>query len=330
MPHILFVHNHPARFVQIDLALLREGYAVREWCQRSRIVNVAALARALAQSDLVFGWFATWHTLMPVVLARALGRPSVLVVGGYDTANMPEIEYGNMRGGLRRFISRTTMRSASRLITNSSYTRDEAIRNAGVDSNRVSVIYHGLECRGHGGSEKKGNLAITIGNVDRWNLHRKGLEPFVQTARLLPDVSFAVIGAWQDRAIEDLRSIAPANVEFTGRVSDGELDDYIARARVYVQASRHEGFGMAVAEAMLGECVPVVTRAGALPEVVGNCGVYVDVPEPELVAKGVRRAFEDGDGLGSRARERVLREFPLERRRSALFSIIDETLDHHD
>ncbi len=105
---------------------------------------------------------------------------------------------------------------------------------------------------------------LTVGNVDRPNLQRKGLEPFVRAAALLPGRRFVVVGAWLDDAIEQLRAIAPPNVTFTGRLSDAQVQDQLRRAAVYVQASLHEGFGMSLAEAMAAGCVPVVTRAGPM------------------------------------------------------------------
>jgi hypothetical protein len=71
-----------------------------------------------------------------------------------------------------------------------------------------------------------------------------------------------------------LRQAASPNVEFLGFVSDEELFSLYARASVYVQASMHEGFGLSVAEAMSAGCIPVVTRAGSLPEVVGDVGGF--------------------------------------------------------
>lgn len=322
-PRILFVHNHPAKFVRIDLSLLSERYAVREWYQRTRVVNLPALARAVAHSDLVFGWFASWHTFFPVLLARGLHRPSVLVVGGYDTANLPEIGYGNQRGGVKRWISRTTMKSVTRLIANSRFTRDEAIRNAGVSPDRVATIYHGLDATKPIGDGLKQNGVVTVANVDRSNLQRKGLEALVRTAAELDGVPIVLIGAWRDNTIKYLCSIASPNVRFTGWVSDAELDDYLARAKVYVQASRHEGFGLAVAEAMLRECVPVVTRAGALPEVVGEAGIFIDSSEPKALAEGIRRALAAGSEWGRRARERIVHNFPLERRKEQMYQLID-------
>jgi len=112
----------------------------------------------------------------------------------------------------------------------------------------------------------------------------------------------------------------------TGGYTAGGLDRLYAGSAVYVQASRHEGFGMTVAEAMLAGCVPVVTSAGALPEVVGDIGVIVESPDPADVAAGVSEALAAPDEERARARQRVLDRFPLEVRRRGLLGLVDETL----
>lgn len=325
MKRILFVHNHLASFVRVDRDLLAERYEVQEWFQRGRRIHAAALAQAVARCDVVVGWFASWHTFAPVMLAKRYKRPTLLLVGGYDTANLPAIGYGNMRGGFKRRISRMTMQNATALVTNSHFTRAEVIREVGIAPERVQTVYHGFAAPPRTTTAKE-PLALTIGNVDRGNLTRKGLEPFVRAGAYL-DVPFVVVGAWRDDAIERLKRIAQSNVTFTGWVEAEELAGYLARARVYVQPSQHEGFGMAVAEAMLAECVPVVTRAGALPEVVGECGVYVESAEPRALAEGIRQGLQSDAALGKRARERVMSEFPLMRRRDGLYKAIEQVHD---
>ncbi len=154
----------------------------------------------------------------------------------------------------------------------------------------------------------------------------KGHQPFVEAARHLPDVRFVFVGKWHDDAIDHLRALAPENVEFTGWLSDEELQDMYRRAPVYVQASRHEGFGLAVAEAMLAGCVPVVTDVTAMPEVVDGAGVLIPSQEPETVARGVRRALALGPEAGRAARERILAEFPIESRRTHIQQVVREAL----
>lgn len=325
-PRILFVHNYPTQFVQTDSALLRERYIVREWYQRRRLVNIPALVDAIRQTDLVYGWFASWHAFVPLLLARASGRPAVLVVGGYDTANMPEIDYGHQRGGLKRQIALSSMQWATRLVTHSAFAKQEVIRNAKIDPDRITVIYLGLADDPLVGADQKQDLVATAANVDRANLTRKGLEAFTRAAGLMPTIHFVLIGGWRDNTVSHLRLLAAPNIAFTGWLSRQEMNEYFSLAKAYVQASRHETFGLAVAEAMLHNCVPVVTHAGALPEVVGDTGIYVESAEPATVADGIQRALLAGEALGQRARERVRCEFPIQRRRANLLDLVDQTL----
>jgi glycosyltransferase involved in cell wall biosynthesis len=327
VPGILFVYSRPSSFISIDLGVLRERYEVRERAEPRPLVNVFAVARDVWRSDLVFGWFAHWHSFWPITIAWLLRKPSVLVIGGFDTANMPEVGYGLQRGGLRRAISRWTMRRASRLITNSNYSREEIERNTGIPARRVTVVHHGMaDPFGRLPDEPRERMALTVGIVDRANLARKGLLAFVRAAALLPDVRFVVAGRWDGDAVEQLRREAGDNVELTGWIEQPDLERLYRRAAVYVQASAHEGFGMSVAEAMLAGDIPVVTRAGALPEVVGEYGIMVDEASAEAIAAGTERALTLGEEARARARQHVLGEFPLEMRRDGIQRVVAEAL----
>jgi len=320
---ILFVHNHPTQFVRLDLAELRKHHQVTECYLQSRWINPAAIWRQVSTHDLVFGWFASWHTLLPLEFARLLGKPSVLVVGGYDLADMPEIGYGHQRGGVKKWLTRRTMYAASCLITNSQYSRGEAASNGTVAKQTVHAIYHGVPDRfGALPDGARSRMALTVGNVNRSNLQRKGHAAFVRTAALMPGIDFVLVGDWQDSAVEQLRAIATPNVKLVGRVSDQELDDYYRRASVYVQASRHEGFGLSVAEAMLAGCVPVVTRAGALPEVTGESGIFVATPEPTVLAQAIEKALAYPGAGRAAIRQRILDRFPMEKRGRALEDLV--------
>jgi glycosyltransferase involved in cell wall biosynthesis len=325
---ILFVHNHPAQFVRLDLAELQKRYQVTECCLNSHWLNPVSIWKQVSAHDLVFGWFASWHTFLPLLFARLSGRPSVLVVGGYDVANMPQISYGHQRGGLKKIVSRWTMRLATRLVTTSDYSNSEAVGNAAIPQSLARTIYLGVPdpfCVLP--QEPRARMALTVGNVDRSTLRRKGHEAFVRTAALMPDVSFVLVGAWKDGAIEDLRSIATPNVTFTGRLSDGALLDYYQTAAVYVQASLHEGFGLSVAEAMLAGCVPVVSRAGSLPEVTGDSGIFVETPEPALLAEAIEKALGFPQEARTSIRQRILDQFPMEKRGQLLQQLIDRLMN---
>jgi glycosyltransferase involved in cell wall biosynthesis len=324
---ILYVHSRKASFVAIDREILAERYEIEDLYQPGRVPNPLAVVRGVLRADLVFGWFASWHTFWPITLAWLLRKPSVMIVGGFDTADMPDIGYGHQRGGLRRWASRWIMRRAGRLVTNSRYSLSEIERNTPIPPERVTVVHHGVpDPLGALPETAKERMALTVGAIDRTTLVQKGQRPFVEAAKRLPDVKFVFAGKWLDDAVEDLRAVAGENVELTGWLSDDDLRDAYRRAAVYVQASRHEGFGLAVAEAMLAGCVPVVMDVTAMPEVVGDAGVLISSQDAEAVAEGVGRALELGPDAHRRARERILAEFPMERRREGVLRIVEDAL----
>jgi glycosyltransferase involved in cell wall biosynthesis len=325
---ILYVHSRKASFVAIDREILAERYEVEDWYQPGRRPNPIGLIPAVLRADLVFGWFASWHTFFPITLAWLLRKPSVQIVGGFDTASMPDIGYGYQQGGLRRWASRWIMRRASRLVTNSHYSRSEIAANTPIRPGEVTVVHHGVPdpFGPLDAGRARERLALNVGAVDAGTLVQKGQLPFVEAARLLPDVRFVLAGKWLDDSIAQLRAVAGPNVELTGWVSDEDLRDLYARASVYVQASRHEGFGLAVAEAMLAGCVPVVMDVTAMPEVVGGAGVLISSQAPDAVADGIRQALELDDGAHAGARRRILDEFPIEIRREGILRVVGEAL----
>jgi glycosyltransferase involved in cell wall biosynthesis len=321
---VLFIHSGNESFVQLDRELLGRSFDVDDLFMRRKFpFDMVKLWKGVWHADVLYCWFASWNSFWAMLFARLVGKKSVLVIGGYDIADLPEANYGHQRGGIRKWFSRGAMRLADRLITNSRYSQQEAWRNAGIPVERIQVVYHGLpDPFGSMPQLPKERMALTVGKVDFSNLKRKGLMAFVQAAAYLPDVQFILAGSWADASIEHLRRIAAPNVTFTGWVPESELLDYYRKAAVYVQASLHEGFGMSVAEAMLAGCVPVVTRAGALPEVVGDCGVFCETESPQSVARSIKSIFSLPVTFDSAARAQIVSEFPLDDRKTRLEKII--------
>jgi len=312
---ILFVYNHPDPFILIDREILADKWDVVDWHHSGRFLNFYRLIHQIKKCDLVFGWFASWHTFFPLLVAKLIGKPTLLIIGGYDIAKIPSIGYGHQRGGIKKWISRWTMHLADHLITNSYFSQSEVESNIGIPKEKVSVIYHGVpDVIGNFPDECREPIILTVGNVERSNLLRKGHEAFVRAAKFLPEYTFVLVGAWRDDTIEYLKEIAPSNLHFPGWIEVDSLHEYYRKSSIYVQASMHEGFGMSVAEAMLAGCIPVVSRVGALPEVVGDCGIYSPSNDPSEIASSIKYSLQHSNGFREKARERILHEFPLARR----------------
>jgi glycosyltransferase involved in cell wall biosynthesis len=83
-------------------------------------------------------------------------------------------------------------------------------------------------------------------------------------------------------------------VHFTGSVPDEDLPLFYAASELYVLPSLHEGFGIPCLEAMACGTPVIVTRGGALAEIVGNAGWVVDDPMDHIgLAAAIERVLGD-------------------------------------
>lgn len=82
-------------------------------------------------------------------------------------------------------------------------------------------------------------------------------------------------------------------VRFLGRVSTQELFWLYNTARVLVQPSFYEGFGLTPLEAMACGTPVIVSNVSALPEVVGDAGLLVDPHNPEEITVAIWRLLSD-------------------------------------
>jgi glycosyltransferase involved in cell wall biosynthesis len=114
----------------------------------------------------------------------------------------------------------------------------------------------------------KQDLVITVGRM----APEKRMGLFLEMARRLPNVTFAIIGsisAEKSSYYDSLKAAAPSNVSFI--VSPlRKVRELLGKAKVYVHCARNEHFGITIVEAMAAGCVPVVNDSGGPREIVSD------------------------------------------------------------
>jgi glycosyltransferase involved in cell wall biosynthesis len=84
-----------------------------------------------------------------------------------------------------------------------------------------------------------------------------------------------------------------------GRIDEATLDALYRGAAALAVPSLSEGFGLPALEAMARGCPVVASKAGALPEVVGNAGVLVPPGDPDSLAAALDGILSDATAAAS-------------------------------
>lgn len=327
MVKICFFGNLSLVFAKRDYEILQKHFDIEvveppksklQWLKYPFIT-----AKKVKKCDITFSWFAGWHSAFAIHHSKKYGKKSIVIAGGFDVVHLPEIDYGAFNNFKEKLPSKYILKRADVVVSISKSNQYELLEK--IQPKKNVVIYNGVPIKNFPRSKtKKEPMAVTVGAVKWSNLKRKGIETFVKAARYLPEVPFVVIGKSVDDSINYISSIASSNVKFTGYVSNEKLLKYLQKAKVYVQPSFHEGFGVSVAEAMLCECIPVVTKRFALPEVVGDVGYYVPFGDVEKTALAIKNAMKTSINLGLKARKRINDKFSLKNRENMLIELIKE------
>lgn len=212
------------------------------------------------------------------------------------------------------------VRRLPQLLTVSTNSATDAVREFGVQPERLTVVPVGVETDVFvppTGPRVPGRIVATASA----DVPLKGLVPLLEAVAKLRterDVELVVVGRPREggRALQAVERLGLSGaVRFVSDVDEPALVDLFGSAQVAVVPSLYEGFSLPAVEAMACGTPLVATTAGALPEVVGPDGetaLLVPPGDPQAIAEAVGRLLDDpalAARIGTAGRSRVVEHF---------------------
>lgn len=209
-------------------------------------------------------------------------------------------------------------RALPALLTVSEASKAAAVRDFGVDPERVSVAPNGVDhdvFRPRPEIARDQNLIVAAASSD---IPMKGLTvliaAFSRLAQARPDARLEVVGRLRDGPVRDALNASGAadRVRFRAGLAREELAGLYASAAVVVAPSLFEGFGLPAAEAMACGAAVAASDGGGLPEVVGDAGVVTPAGDADALAAALEALLADPArraALGARAAIRARTRF---------------------
>jgi glycosyltransferase involved in cell wall biosynthesis len=210
-------------------------------------------------------------------------------------------------------------RQVRRILTVSESSFRDIVTDFGVDPSRIEVIPLGVDNEFVPPSVPRvpGRI-VAMASADA---PMKGISTLLEAfakLRTERDLELLLVtkpqpGGRTERLVEKLA--IGDSVRFVSGISQTELVAVMGSAELACVPSLYEGFSLPTAELMACETPLVVSRAGAIPEVVGPDGLCADLVEPGNVDElkdAIEKLLDDPDRrarMGKAGRERVLEKF---------------------
>lgn len=185
---------------------------------------------------------------------------------------------------LSDFLLRRLSNAADEIIVLNENSRDFVAARSKTPIRLIPNFVSGNELDEHITVRPSITNALYVGGV----CEEKGIYDYLDIARCFPDITFTAIGKIEEGVAE----AAPSNVVLTGPQNHDAVHTALMKADVFFFLSHyvHEGFSVALTEAMAAGLPCVVTDWAANKDMIGSeGGVVVNVGDTDAAAAGLER-----------------------------------------
>ena len=215
----------------------------------------------------------------------------------HDVSFTAHPEWFSWREGFRRrTLTWLGARRAARVITQSDFSKREITRHLGIDPSHVDVIYLGVSSL-HGAAARD-RLVLYVGSLFNRRHIPELIDGFSRLASRHPEVQLEIVGDNRTRPHVDVDALVAASgaasrIHARSYVPDEELATLYGRASAFAFLSDYEGFGLTPLEAMAAGIPIVVLDTEVAREIYGAAAVYLERPDPDLIAAALGRVLFD-------------------------------------
>jgi glycosyltransferase involved in cell wall biosynthesis len=189
------------------------------------------------------------------------------------------------------------LRHAAHIVVPSPHTAHILVADFGASSDNTSVALPGFDRPDVRSRPTDPPLIVSIGLLAA----RKGHDVLLEALAQITDIPWQaeVIGKPHDTAIvaaldrQKQRLNLGNRVTFMGELETEGMHDRLNAASIFALATRYEGYGMVLSEAMLFGLPIVSCAVGAVPDTVGDAGLLVPVDDPSAFSKVLRHLLTD-------------------------------------
>lgn len=342
---IIYIAPGLSSFVQGDISFLSKKYDVLfntyDWRNKKLVPfymlhQIYFMLKNRKATKAIIISFGGYWSFFPGLVGRFFKIPIYIILNGTDCCSIPSINYGDLRIPWLKWIIHQSYKmatlllpvSASLIKTENTYLSNGTESHQGYKHffpdirTRNKIIPNGCDVkfwRKIERTKKDSNSFITVFSNKQFVL--KGGDLILRISSKFPTCNFYIAGCEKPSGMKKEYH----NIHFLGKLNPEELRQYYSQCQFYFQLSIFEGFGCALAEAMLCECIPIVSSVNILPEIIGDTGFIHQHKNLDTLEVIIRKALsiQDKDKWGKAARVRIEENYNIAKREKEFITLIE-------
>ena len=168
--------------------------------------------------------------------------------------------------------------AADSIIAVSECTKNDIVSFYGVDSKKITVVYHGSTWKPVA-SQLSGDYLLYVGQrwpYKNWDWMIRGVANYLKEN----NIKLLCVGnEFTNKERLLLEKLKIKENVIAQNVTDGELQKLYASAIAFVYPSRYEGFGLPILESWTCGCPVILSDASCFPEIAKDAAVYFSLDD---------------------------------------------------
>ena len=262
------------------------------WVKALLLLPRFLIDHLLNRYDLVHAFWALPAGLLAVKLSKLLKIPCIVTLQGGETANLPEINYGNILSARSKKKTLEVCRTADKLVVLTNFQLAQ-LKLLGVHCDDIDIIPYGAEEKLFQFNKTK-DFAEPFKFIHVANLTEvKDQVTLLKVYKIISDkinCQLTIVGDdfLQGKIQKFVKDRGLKNVLFVEAVPHPELNKYLSDSHFMLHTSLHEAQAVVINEAMSSGVVVCGYRVGLLYDLTNdfcisvNCGAYITLAEKIL------------------------------------------------
>ena len=197
-----------------------------------------------------------------------------------------------------------------------------------IEPDKITILPNSIQIKDSGQKEYGKQKLLFLGRICKEKGIRELFNVMPALKEKFPDVMLYLGGVWEDPELEALAEKQKDCITYLGWISGSEKEKYLEECDIFVLPTYFEGQPVSVLEAMAYSCGVVASKVGGIPQMItdGQTGILIKPKDEESLLEGITKVLEDKQlckKLGENAREKVTREFSIEKSMEELLTVYE-------